>query len=588
MEAEALGTDLVYFAAEIDQLFDPNLREELREKHGEEVLIRVDEKNRAKKDEVKDLLKEVFPRGIQNIIFSDFGVVLVELESNYFLANVELTKEILMKKTGWVFEFMETRGKLCQATRNVNKILYGERLEHLRKIGEKLREKGEAKWKRISFLGGCRQVGKSCFLFHTNSDGILLDCGIDASQSPPLLPAFDLPEFEIDKLHSIVVSHAHLDHCGAVPYLYENGFEGALICTRPSLDVMYLLWNDTLRLSKRNSKSLFSKKGIELSIKHAIPLEYERSVMASPNVKLTLYSAGHILGSSLIHLSLNDYKLLYTGDFSYRKTRLLDISRKKIHADTLIIESTYGGKEDLHPSRKGVESDFIKSVRQCMERGGSVLIPVAAVGRAQEIMLVLEEYMRSGALKRYPVYVDGMVREANLIYTHYSDFLRSSIRRRIDETKDNPFLSDIFHVITPKRRESIEEPAIILATSGMMKGGPVIHHLKRLHNDRRNLLILVGYQAQGTLGREILDGKKIIELNGEELKLDMEVKSYTFSAHSDRPQIMNFLNSLSKKPENIFVVHGEEENTLQLRKLIKNRLPDLHVEAPRELDSFRV
>ncbi len=588
MEVESLGTDLVYFTSDTDDLFDPDFKKELEEEHGEEVLLRVEEKNRAKKDEVKDLLEKVFPKGIQNIYFSDFGVVLIELKLNYFLANVNLTKELLVKQTGWVFEIIETRERLCQATRNVNKVLYGERSASLKKIGKKLREKEELKWKRISFLGGCRQVGKSCFLFHTNSDSVLLDCGIDASQTPPLLPSFDLPEFEIDRLHSVVISHAHLDHCGAVPYLYENGFEGALFCTRPSLDVMYLLWSDTLRLAKRNSRPLFSKKGIELSIKHAIPLEYEKSVIASPNVKLTLQSAGHIIGSSLVHLSLNDYKLLYTGDFSYRKTRLLDISRKKFDADTLIIESTYGGKEDLHPSRKGVESDFVRVVKETMEREGTVLIPVAAVGRSQEVMLVLEEYMRSGALKKYPVYIDGMVREANLVYTHYSDFLRSSIRSRIDETRDNPFLSDIFRTITPKRREKIIEPAIILATSGMMKGGPVLHHLKRLHDDRRNLLVLVGYQAQGTLGREILDGKKAIELDGKELKLDMIVKSYTFSAHSDRPQIMNFINSLSKKPENIFLVHGEEENILQLSKLIKNRLPDLRVEAPRELDSFRL
>jgi len=441
---------------------------------------------------------------------------------------------------------------------------------------------------RITALGGAEEVGRSAILVSTTESKILIDFGIKVNVSIKeyAFPRIDLVDFDINDLDGIVLTHAHLDHSGLLPFLYKYGYRGPVYMTEPTLPLTVLLLDDLLEISSKYGNPLpYNEHDINTMIRHTIPLKYNQVTDISPDIKLTFFNAGHILGSALVHLHITEgvYNILFTGDFKYGKTRLLNHAEKNFsRVETLVMESTYGGRFDILPLRSDAEAMFSLIIKKTLDRGGKVLIPVPGVGRAQEVLAVLyliyRKKLNNLDLPEVPVYIDGMIEEANKIHGVYVDYLNARIKRDILNYGENPFNADYIVPVdtSAKRDEVIRDPSssIIISTSGMMQGGPVIEYFKYLSEDERNSLIFVTYQSPETLGRKIVDGARNIDImeNGrlKTIKIKMEVhKIDGFTGHSDRRQLLGYVKTLQHLLKNIYTVHGEPEKINNLSQTIE-------------------
>ncbi|MFH1834804.1 MAG: MBL fold metallo-hydrolase RNA specificity domain-containing protein, partial [Methanobacteriota archaeon] len=327
-----------------------------------------------------------------------------------------------------------------------------------------------------------------------------------------------------------------------------------------------------------------------------IPLEYGEVADITPDMRLTLYNAGHILGSSIIHLHIGEglHNLVYTGDLKFGDTRLLEAADFDFpRAETLIIESTYGGRYDMQPKRRDAEKLLIDTIISTIERGGKTLIPVFSVGRSQEVMMVLENAYRNSDLE-VPVYLDGMIWEATAIHTSHPEYLKKHIKHRIFNGH-NPFLVDAFTKVVHKERQAIidsDEPCIILATSGMMTGGPSVEYFKQFAEDARNSLTFVGYQSEGSLGRRLQNGvpEVALDVKGKTKAIKVKLNVVTvdgFSGHADRRQLLGYAKKIRPKPKRVIVVHGEAEKTTNLAMTLADMFK-FEATSPRNLDTMRL
>jgi KH/beta-lactamase-domain protein len=395
----------------------------------------------------------------------------------------------------------------------------------------------------------------------------------------------------------VVLSHAHLDHCGFIPYLYKYGYEGPIYCSEPTASLMVLLQSDYIDVTgKEGRPPPYSAEEIREVILRTMPLAYGEVTDISPDVRLTLHNAGHILGSSQIHLHIGKglHNIVYTGDFKYGQTQLLQPASTQFpRVETLIMESTYGAPTNTTPERDETETLFC-DIANLVLRKGKLLIPVPAVGRAQEIMMVINKYMKEGRMVEAPVYIEGMISEVTGIHTAYPNYLSNDIRDQILRDGINPFESDYFTIV--KQQDSRDEiveggPCIIMATAGMMEGGPVIDYFKRLAPDPNNGLCFVSYQVAGTMGQRLQAGMGSAQMYNHDGKLEIinvGMQIYTvegFSGHSDLRQLINFVRRLRPQPKRVFVVHGEESKCENMARMVaKNR--GVYGIAPENLDTF--
>ncbi|MEM0475255.1 MAG: MBL fold metallo-hydrolase RNA specificity domain-containing protein [Candidatus Norongarragalinales archaeon] len=402
----------------------------------------------------------------------------------------------------------------------------------------------------VSFLGAAREVGRSAILLE-GKKRVLLDCGIKLNEEE-LLPI--LEQRVIRKLDCVALSHAHLDHSGFLPGLFAEGYRKKVVLTKPTRDLTQLLLADYLRINE--GEAAFGERDVASFLASTQMLEYgERTSV------FTLYDAGHILGSALVEV--NDSKrVLYTGDLNTRPTRLLDGAKTGLAAEALIIESTYGAPSDSLPSLKEAGAYLANSIRDTLRRGGKVLIPTFAIGRGQEILFTIENYMRSGGIPKAPIYLDGMIKKALRIYRHNAIYLKREVQRRILTSEDDPFNSELYAYPEKKDRSDVINggPAVILATSGMLNGGPILTYIKALGGDPKNKIVLVGFQAKGTRGRELLEGADELVIDDERVPINMQVDEARFSGHCDHRDLLEFAKNI-RGLRKVFVVHGEEEKT---------------------------
>lgn len=441
-------------------------------------------------------------------------------------------------------------------------------------------------------LGGVKQVGRSCFVVVTPESKVMLDCGINPGEMAGLsaYPRLDWFNFDLDDLDAVVISHAHIDHQGFLPTLFKYGYRGPVYCTEPTLPLMTLLQNDSVKIAKSNGTYIpYETRDVNDVVKHTITLPYGKPTDISPDITITLNNAGHIMGSATVHLNISGaHNILYSGDYKFARTQLLDSAVAMYpRVETLITESTYGNSTDIMPDQQFVYKNFAESINKTLSEGGKVLIPVPAVGRAQEIMLVMAKEMHDGRLVESPIYIEGMISEASAIHMSYAHYLGSEVRRSVAQGV-NPFLSEYFTVITGGKREEVlndENPAIVMATSGMLEGGPSVEYFKELAPEPKNKIMFVSYQINGTLGRRVLDGTmsqvsmmdksgkvKVVPVRCQTQKID------GFSGHSDFNQILGFVAKV--KPKRVLVNHGERtksENTasaIYSRLKIRSSVPD--------------
>jgi len=351
--------------------------------------------------------------------------------------------------------------------------------------------------------------------------------------------------------------------------------------------------------SKQGVTPYYDQKDIRECVLHTIPLRFGVVTDIAPDIRLTLHNSGHILGASMLHLHIGEglHNIVYTGDYKFGRTMLLEAATTEFpRIETVITESTYGGADDVTPSRVESEEHLTKIINQTLERKGKVLIPVPAVGRAQEVMLIIDGYMKRGMMKEAPVFIEGMISEATAIHTAYPEYLGREVRHSILHEEVNPFQSDYFTIVEhPSVRQSIidGEPCIVLATSGMLEGGPVIEYFKNWASDERNTIVFVSYQIEGTMGRRVQKGvNEVTMMDNEGKMVAIQVKMQTekidgFSGHSDRRQLVNYLTHLNPKPERIFIVHGEKQKTISFANFLANKA-GINTIVPDILETFRL
>ncbi len=572
--------------------------------------LRADQKILPDKEKTEKEIRSIVPQEaeITTIIF-DFhrSIVIIEAKKpGLVIGKQGSIIEEIRTKTLWTPQVQRSASIKSKITDNIREVLYANntyRRKFLNNIGQKIYKEWSPEkvdeWVRVTMLGSGRQVGRSCLLLQTPNSKILLDCGIDvSSQGKDKFPYFNVPEFDIAQLDAVIISHAHLDHVGLLPYLYKMGYKGPVYMTPPTRDIAALLALDFIGVAyKQATKPLFNSTDIKEMVKHSICLNYNEVTDVTPDVRITFYNAGHCLGSSIVHLNIGNglHNLVYSGDHKYGKSRLLDpavITYPRV--ETVITESTYGAKTDILPARAQAEEELLSAINKTIERGGKALIPELGLGRAQETMLLLEDAMKTGKLKKVPIYIDGMIWDINAIHTAYPDFLSNNVRAQIFQDK-NPFVSEIFsRVGSPQERKKVVEggPCIVLATSGMLVGGASVEYLKEFASNEKNSIIFVCYQGVGSLGRQVQEGIKETRMtvDGKEeiVKINLEVNTASgFSAHSGRNEIMSMFNNMRPKPKRVIVNHGEVSKSLDLASAIY-KLNRVETNVPRNLETMRL
>jgi len=576
------------------------------------VTIRSDPSIRQSKEDVPDQIRRILATAdveIGEIEFDEtIGEVIIEVDrpSQILGRDMNYLNEIILQ-TKWrpnIYRIPPLKSSIIRTVRNVLYTDAKERQDVLRRIGKIVHREPllDEPIIRITALGGYKEVGRSSTLLQTGDANILIDCGVSVGQTNPsnMLPRFDLPEFDVQSLDAVIVSHAHLDHCGFVPFLFKYGYEGPVYTTEPTRDMMTMLQIDYLDVAEKEGKLLpYSKTDIRNSTLHVIPVNYGDVTDIAPGVKLTLHNAGHILGSSIVHLHIGNgkYNLAFAHDFKFANSRLLDRAHYKFpRLETIVMESTYGNPQDVTPSRQQSENKIAELISKAINRGGKVLVPVLAVGRAQELQLVIENLMKNERIPTVPVYVEGMVTEATAITTSHPEYVSRQLRDRIFVADDNPFLAPFFHNVESfDQREEIlhGEPCIIMATSGMLVGGPSVHYFNELAPDEKNAIIFVSYQGRGTLGRKITEGAREVQIVGDDgkikgIEINLEVNQISgFTGHSDRRELMEFAKRLSPRPKQFLLVHGEASKCETLAKSI-GRTVKRESQAPPIGSTFRL
>jgi len=351
--------------------------------------------------------------------------------------------------------------------------------------------------------------------------------------------------------------------------------------TEPTKYLMEILLSDYIDLSSERGYSYYGLSELASTLYHAITVDYGDVTDISPDIKLTLYDAGHEVGSAISHLHIGNglYNIVYTGDFKYGQSKLLNPAHSVFkRVELLIMESTYGGKDDVQKPREEAETELIQLVNKTLENGGKALIPVFSTGRAQEILLILNEAMQLGKLSKAPIYVDGMVLQTLNVHLMFPDYLNNTVRELIYDGV-NPFMSEYVKPVEraknpEKRQEQVMDilqgpPSIILAPHGMLSGGPAMDYFVHMADDPKNSLIFVSYQGEGTLGRRLVQGERKVNLKYYDQDITVNVNMNVFhepgfSGHSDRKQLMNYVGRIEPKPHKVMLVHGEPGKLINL------------------------
>lgn len=557
-------------------------------------------------EELKRLIGE--EANIGNIIFDkQRSIVIIEAEKpGVVIGKQGENLQVIRENTMWVPQIKRLPPVRSSIIENIRSVLYENsdyRRKFLNKTGERvyngwLRQKKE-EWVRITYLGGARQVGRSALFLQTPESRILLDCGIDPSKIEETFPHLEAPEFKIEELDAIIITNAHLDHSGFTPWLYKYGYRGPVYCTAPTRDIMALLQLDVVKIqSNEGREPIYNSDDIREMVKHTITLDYESVTDVTPDIRITLYNAGYLLGSSMVHVHVGNglHNMLFTSNIKFTKTNLLPSAITQFpRLETLMIEATYGGRDNILPNLREQDAMLADAIKETIDNKGKILIPTLGSGKGQEIVIMMERLIRQGIIPNIPVYIDGMVWDITAIHTAYPEFLNSAVRSQIFHKDNNPFLKDnIKRIESPKERQEVidsNKPCLILATSGMLVGGPSVEYLKGLCGDEKNLLVFSSYQAEGSLGKRIMTGERTFSFKnnngGNVHEIKMQVHRMELTGNADRRELLGFINRLNPRPKRILVSHGEATRCLEFASTIHKSLR-VETFVPRNLDTVRL
>lgn len=447
---------------------------------------------------------------------------------------------------------------------------------------------------RIGFHGGVGEVTGSRHLVEAEGLKVLLDCGLFQGHRKEALAKNRTIPFAPEEVNAVLLSHAHVDHCGNLPLLVKRGFKGLIYCTEATLEIAAIMLRDSARLQESDAKffnKIHARQGStetieplydEADVDACLALFSPRPFMAwselSDKVRFRFHNAGHVLGSAMIEVEAKTAKgvrrVFFTGDLGRRKSLLMDPPDVPKTVDYLLIESTYGDRS--HDPVDRVESLIKTVVDRAVAEKGKILIPSFALERTQELIFVLEKMIRRGQIPLIPVYVDSpmAINITEIFSRHLDGFSFSPEFKDYVAREGDPFeFKAIRYVRTAEESQTLNDkkgPMIILSASGMCEGGRILHHLRNNLDKDTTTILIVGYQAQGTLGRRLQDGAKKVKIFGLEHEVWARVETlYTFSAHADQGDLLWFMKSLDPRPRKIFLVHGDPEDRAALKEALR-------------------
>jgi KH/beta-lactamase-domain protein len=554
------------------------------------IVVRTDESIRKSEEECIEILNKAIPKevGIIEIFFDHaLGEVEIFVEKPSLIANAggDYASADLVGKIGWQIRIRKATQSMS-IIRHINKILHdktNERIHFYKEVGEKIFRSKLNDITEVSLvtLGGFAEIGRSSMLLTTDESKILLDCGINmlGVDSLSILPRFDIVGLKVNEIDAIVLSHAHLDHTGFLPALFKYGYRGPVYCSEPTLPLMNLLHEKYMNNTRCTAP--YSDKDLDNVIAHTIPLAFGTVTDISPDIKLMLSNSGHILGSALIHLHIGngDHNIVYTGDMKFGKTYSLENSSWNFpRVETMIIESTYGSKEDIFPRREEADVHLIDIINSTISENGKILFPVPVVGLSQELILSINMYMKAGRITETTVLIEKIISDSMSIYEAYPEYLSKEIKHILLGGEENPFRSKQFLIVESQTLDN-KVPAVIIAPSSMLTSGPSVGYLEQICEDPKNRLILSSFQAQGTPGRLIQDGSRKVIINGKNIRLDCQVERIEgFNTHSDYNQSIAYITRLQSKLRRVLVNHGERGKVQNLATSINRmfKIPTQH------------
>jgi metallo-beta-lactamase family protein len=444
---------------------------------------------------------------------------------------------------------------------------------------------------KIQFYGGARTVTGSQHLLTINGKKILLECGLFQGRRQDTYEKNKNFGFDPKEIDALILSHAHIDHSGNIPNLVKNGFDGPIYATSATIDLCEIMLKDSAYLQQRDiewlnkkkkkhipDEPLYTNEDVEEAIQKFVPVDYNTATEIFPGTIAYFQDAGHILGSAGILLEIGEegnkkIRFGFSGDIGRHETPIIRDPDYLRDLDVLIMESTYGNR--IHTHSDEVEEEVAKVVREVFDRKGKIIIPAFAVGRTQLLVYVLHKLFDQNRIPALPIYVDSpLAVNATKIFRAHPECFDRETNRIFLESGDDPFgfgrLKYITTVDQSKELNDIHDPMIIISASGMAEGGRILHHLANNIHNPKNLVLFVGYAAEHTLARKIMDGMNRVNILGEEHSLKSQIKTMDyFSGHADQNELLNYLGlNPQNRLKNIFLVHGEEEQALPLREKI--------------------
>ncbi len=463
---------------------------------------------------------------------------------------------------------------------------------------------------KLTFHGATRTVTGSQHVLQVNGTQILLDCGLFQGKRQETFDRNSKLPFDPHAVDVMVLSHAHIDHSGNIPSLVKNGFRGDILCTFATRDLCATMLRDSAHIqqydveyvNKKRARAgqplvdpIYTMEDAVRSLKNFLAIGYEREYRITPDIVLTLLDAGHILGSAIVVLDITENgrtrRVAFSGDLGRANRPILRDPAPLDEADILLIESTYATRK--HESFPEAERELERIVNETYRRGGKVIIPSFAVGRTQELVYRLHQLkLRRDIPVDLAVFVDSpLAIDATSIFRLHPECYDEEVEGFLFESGDPFGFADLRYtrsVEASKELNFLREPAVIISASGMCEAGRIQHHLKNNIEDPRNTILIVGWQAPHTLGRRLVEKQPFVKIFGEEYRLNAQVEVINgFSAHADRDELLGWLDKMKRKPEHVFVVHGEEEVSESFAgALLQREVPNTYV--PRLGESFTV
>lgn len=538
------------------------------------IVIRTDTSIRSSEESVNQIIRSSCsnPNGLSEIFFDPaLGETTVFVNDFRTLTELNQLQIPLVEKTGWKLIYRRAPKNL-KLLKSVNEILHSsseDRIYFYKRVGEKIfRQKlSGSEEASIVCLGGFSEIGRSAMLIVTHESKILLDFGIKSYDGDSdLLPRLDIYGVGMNEIDAVIISHAHLDHCGAVPILCKYGYDGPVYCTEPTFPIMISILRDYVSRSK---EPLYSTRDIETLITHVIPLNYSAVTDISPDVRITFANSGHMIGSASTHLHIGngDHNIVYTADLKFGRLNTVDNAFWNFpRAETLVIESTNGNRDDKFVTREVAEETLVRSINSTIQEGGRLLIPVPILGLSQEICVTLGMLRSINKINPDNIFVDEKIMEMFNFYEIYSDYLSRPLKQRIsDQTEDPIFINSLV-----KLEPSVKwERSIILCPSSMLTDGPSVTYLNQIANDCLSKVILLSEQFQSTAGKLLQEGERNITIGGKNLDIKCNVDVIPgFSIHSDYNQLLAYINRLKPKLKKVITNHGEGKKCQNLSNSI--------------------